>query len=226
MKNGILIIVLLISGLAFSQTPITVKLENQCNCQVLNGTDVTDPGDVNNPADVGDIYINTDSGLLFFWDGDSWELTSGHTVKSMTFAINKDNRTLELIDINSGEILEVSLDDIKDEVNTDNQNLANVLGEGADAGDVEITGLLDPTAAQSAATRNYVDSAIATSAADGSETKLINGTTTTVTGDGKDGSAYKVEVAAESITSTEIKNGTVANEDLADAAVQTENILD
>ena len=42
-------------------------------------------------------------------------------------------------------------------INTDNQDLAGVLANGADAGGVAITNVLDPTNAQDVATKNYVD---------------------------------------------------------------------
>ena len=42
--------------------------------------------------------------------------------------------------------------------NTDNQDLSDVLSNGADAGGVAITNVLDPTNAQDVATKNYVDS--------------------------------------------------------------------
>ncbi|MDH3796552.1 MAG: hypothetical protein OER83_06750, partial [Flavobacteriaceae bacterium] len=75
MKLKILLIFLLISGFAFSQT--TVTLEDQCNCEVLSGTDVSAPGAVTPAgADAGDIYVNTNTGTIYYWDGDSWELTS------------------------------------------------------------------------------------------------------------------------------------------------------
>jgi hypothetical protein len=75
MKNLIVILVFLISGLAMAQT--TVTLEDQCNCEVLSGTLVTAPGMVNpTGADIGDIYVNTNTGTIYFWDGGSWELTS------------------------------------------------------------------------------------------------------------------------------------------------------
>ncbi|MEM6262097.1 MAG: hypothetical protein AAGI38_06280 [Bacteroidota bacterium] len=55
---------------------LTVSLEDQCNCEVLRGTLVSAPG-TTNPigADLGDLNVNTTNGLIFFWDGDSWELT-------------------------------------------------------------------------------------------------------------------------------------------------------
>ena len=65
----------MISGFAFSQT--AVILEDQCNCEVLSGTDVTAAGSINpTGADIGDIYVNTNTGSIYFWDSDSWELTS------------------------------------------------------------------------------------------------------------------------------------------------------
>ncbi|MEA1786787.1 collagen-like protein, partial [Arenibacter sp. GZD96] len=75
MNKRILLVLFLISGMAFAQTTIT--LEDQCNCEVLSGTAVTVPG-VNTPAgaDLGDLYVNTTTGTIFFWDGNSWEFSS------------------------------------------------------------------------------------------------------------------------------------------------------
>ncbi|MFK7951762.1 MAG: hypothetical protein AB8B73_02875 [Ekhidna sp.] len=46
------------------------------------------------------------------------------------------------------------------DTDTDEQNLSNVLGQGADAGGVAISNLADPTNAQDVATKAYVDSEI------------------------------------------------------------------
>ncbi|MBU2973755.1 collagen-like protein, partial [Zobellia sp. B3R18] len=87
MKKISIILVFLISGLAFAQT--TVSLEDQCNCEVLSGTDVTAPG-LTTPAgaDIGDIYVNTDTGTIYFWDGDSWELTSSDDQQLQNFTFD------------------------------------------------------------------------------------------------------------------------------------------
>ena len=65
----------LVGSLSYAQT--TVTLEDQCDCQVLSGTAVSTAGQTT-PAgsDAGDIYVNTTTGVIFYWDGDSWELTS------------------------------------------------------------------------------------------------------------------------------------------------------
>ncbi|WP_373019169.1 hypothetical protein, partial [Muriicola sp.] len=75
MDKKILFLLFLVSGFAFSQT--TVNLQDQCNCEVLSGTAVTSPGTTTpSGADTGDIYVNTNTGVIYFWDGDTWELTS------------------------------------------------------------------------------------------------------------------------------------------------------
>uniref|UniRef100_UPI001AE0A7ED hypothetical protein n=2 Tax=Pseudozobellia sp. WGM2 TaxID=2787625 RepID=UPI001AE0A7ED len=83
----------LYSGVMMAQT--TVTLEDQCNCEVLSGTDVTAPG-MTTPAgaDIGDVYVNTDTGTIYFWDGDSWELTSSDDQQLQGF--NYDNTSGEL----------------------------------------------------------------------------------------------------------------------------------
>lgn len=95
MKNIIVILVFLVSTLAMAQTT-TVVLEEQCNCQVLSGTAVTAAG-MTTPtgADTGDIYVNTNSGTIYFWDGVSWELTATDSQQLQPFTF--DNTTGELI---------------------------------------------------------------------------------------------------------------------------------
>ncbi|SHJ53090.1 hypothetical protein, partial [Pseudozobellia thermophila] len=96
MKKISLILIFLISGLTYAQT--TVNLEDQCNCEVLSGTGVTAPG-VSTPAgaDTGDIYVNTDTGTIYFWDGDSWELTSNDT-NTTNASLSEDGVNLILTD--------------------------------------------------------------------------------------------------------------------------------
>ncbi|WP_276165816.1 hypothetical protein [Zobellia alginiliquefaciens] len=101
MKKISIILVFLISGLAFAQT--TVNLEDQCNCEVLSGTDVTAPG-LSTPAgaDIGDIYVNTDTGTIYFWDGDSWELTSSDDQQLQNFTFDGLSGELTLTLENGG----------------------------------------------------------------------------------------------------------------------------
>ncbi|MCM4164079.1 MULTISPECIES: hypothetical protein, partial [unclassified Arenibacter] len=101
MKKGIVIIMFLISGFALAQT--TVNLEDQCNCEVLSGTVVTTPGTTApTGADAGDIYVNTNSGTIYFWDGDSWELTSTDSQQLQVFSFNPVNNQLTLTLENGG----------------------------------------------------------------------------------------------------------------------------
>ncbi|MUH38315.1 hypothetical protein D9O36_20900, partial [Zobellia amurskyensis] len=101
MKKISIILVFLISGLAFAQT--TVNLADQCNCEVLSGTDVTAPG-LSTPAgaDIGDIYVNTDTGTIYFWDGDSWELTSSDDQQLQNFTFDNLSGELTLALENGG----------------------------------------------------------------------------------------------------------------------------
>ncbi|WP_437400082.1 hypothetical protein, partial [Flagellimonas lutimaris] len=196
MKKSILaLIFLLFSGIAFSQT--TVTLQDQCNCEVLKGTDVSSSGAVTpTGADLGDIYVNTNTGTIYFWDGNSWELTAsdnqqltGFTFNDVTnilslsledggnvnvdlsslsdvfadsnttvtsFGIDGTNTNLVIADSDSNSYA-VALADLAALINTDNQTLNEVLVQGNDAGGSAITNLADPTAAQDAATKAYVD---------------------------------------------------------------------
>ena len=101
-KIGVLIIFFLISGYAFSQTAVT--LEDQCNCEVLSGTDITVAGAISpTGADIGDIYVNTNTGTMYFWDGDSWELTSSN------------NKTISLstpIDMDGDGVTETTVENV------------------------------------------------------------------------------------------------------------------
>ncbi|TAI46696.1 hypothetical protein, partial [Flagellimonas allohymeniacidonis] len=106
-KCIILIVSLLFSGFAFSQT--TVTLQDQCNCEVLKGTAVFAPGSVTPAgADAGDIYVNTSTGTIFFWDGDSWELTSTDDQQLQNFTFNGVTNILSL-EIEDGNIVSVDL---------------------------------------------------------------------------------------------------------------------
>ncbi|WP_206682554.1 hypothetical protein, partial [Croceivirga lutea] len=136
-QNVVLLLFLFFSFLGFSQT--TVTLQDQCNCEVLSGTDVTTPGAISpTGADIGDIYVNTDSGTIFYWDGDSWELISGSDsdtlVQDFTL-IDTDadtiNDTLRLTDTDGGQ-WDVLISDLAGLINTDDQTASEV--SIADAG--------------------------------------------------------------------------------------------
>jgi len=90
MDKRILLIFFLVSGFAFSQT--TVTLEDQCNCEVLSGTLVTTPGATTpTGADTGDLYVNTNTGSIFYWDGDSWEASSTNGIDGVGVQSTVDN---------------------------------------------------------------------------------------------------------------------------------------
>ncbi|MGO4921609.1 hypothetical protein, partial [Maribacter spongiicola] len=98
---------LLISGISMAQT--TVTLEDQCNCEVLQGTDVSAPG-VATPAgaDLGDLYVNTDTGTIYFWDGDSWELTATDDQQLQNFTFDALTNILSL-EIENGNVVTADL---------------------------------------------------------------------------------------------------------------------
>ncbi|WP_421808923.1 beta strand repeat-containing protein [Flagellimonas sp.] len=244
MKKSVLFLFLLLStGIAFSQTTIT--LQDQCNCEVLSGTDVSSPGAlVPSGADTGDIYVNTNTGTIYFWDGNSWELTATDDQQLTGFTFNDATNTLtltledggsvnvdlsslsdSLIDTNTTiasfgidgantnlvitdsdtNTYAVALADIAALIDTDDQTLSEVLSEGNSAG-TSITNVTDPTNAQDAATKNYVDTQITANEADGSETIVNGGTDISVSGSGTTGDPYIVNS-----TFTEV-DGSITNE--------------
>src|SRR6056297_1793892 len=112
MDKRLLWMLFLVSSFTFAQT--TVTLEDQCNCEVLQGTDVSVPG-VSSPvgADLGDLYVNTTTGTIFFWDGDSWEFTSTDNQQLTGFTFNDVNNELTL-DLENGGSITVDLTSLQD----------------------------------------------------------------------------------------------------------------
>ncbi|MBC31650.1 MAG: hypothetical protein CMH48_12510, partial [Muricauda sp.] len=106
-KIVIFILFLFVSGYGLAQT--TVTLQDQCNCEVLSGTDVSAPG-ATTPAgaDTGDIYVNTSTGTIYFWDGDSWELTSTDDQQLQNFSFDSGTNVLSL-QIEDGNTVTVNL---------------------------------------------------------------------------------------------------------------------
>ncbi len=145
MKNIVVILMFLVSGLAMAQT--TVTLEDQCNCEVLSGTAVT-TASMTTPAgaDIGDIYVNTNTGTIYFWDGDSWELTSSDSQQLQNFSFNAGTNLLTLTLENGGSV-SVDLSALNG-IGTDNQALTLDTGNILtleDGGTVNLTPFLDNT---------------------------------------------------------------------------------
>ncbi|MGB5237189.1 MAG: hypothetical protein WBN59_06105, partial [Flavobacteriaceae bacterium] len=116
MGKKLLILLLFISGFAYSQT--TVTLQDQCNCEVLSGTAVNAPGATTpSGADTGDIYVNTNTGVIYYWDGTSWELTSSDDQQLQNFIYNSGTNTLSLT-IEDGNTVNVDLGALNDTVTT------------------------------------------------------------------------------------------------------------
>src|SRR6056297_926201 len=123
MDKRLLWMLFLVSSFTFAQT--TVTLEDQCNCEVLQGTDVSVPG-VSSPvgADLGDLYVNTTTGTIFFWDGDSWEFTSTDNQQLTGFTFNDVNNELTL-DLENGGSITVDLTSLQDTFTDTNTVITN-----------------------------------------------------------------------------------------------------
>ncbi|MCP4975015.1 MAG: hypothetical protein GY931_02525, partial [Maribacter sp.] len=129
-KKILILIFLLFSGFAFAQT--TVNLEDQCNCEVLSGTAVTSPGMITPAgADTGDVYVNTNTGTIYFWDGDSWELTATDDQQLQNFSFDSGTNMLSL-DIEDGNSVTVDL-----------SSLSNTGTDDQDATEVNLNGPID-----------------------------------------------------------------------------------
>ncbi|PRX53156.1 hypothetical protein [Flagellimonas meridianipacifica] len=127
-KYIIFLAFILFSTIAFAQT--TVTLQDQCNCEVLKGTAVNVPGATTpTGADTGDIYVNTTTGTIFFWDGDSWELTSADNQQLQSFTL--DGLTNELtLTLEDGGSIDVDLSSLSDTLTDTN---TTVVSFGIDA---------------------------------------------------------------------------------------------
>ncbi|WP_282117612.1 hypothetical protein, partial [Cellulophaga baltica] len=137
-KNFFLLVFLLMTSVAISQT--TVTLEDQCNCEVLSGTDVTSPG-MTTPtgADIGDVYVNTDTGTIYFWDGDSWELTSSDDQQLQDFSFDELTNQLTL-QLENGGTVSVDVSALQGDGNITSPNGTITISGDANAllGDVEV----------------------------------------------------------------------------------------
>ncbi|KKN28426.1 hypothetical protein LCGC14_0854430, partial [marine sediment metagenome] len=125
----------------------TVTLEDQCNCDVLSGTAVSTAG-MTTPsgAAIGDIYVNTNTGTIYFWDGGSWELTSSDSQQLQSFSFDSSSNQLTLILENGGSI-SVDLSSLNN-LGTDDQALTLAAGNILtleDGGTIDLTPFLDNT---------------------------------------------------------------------------------
>ncbi|MCK0147290.1 hypothetical protein MWU78_16650, partial [Arenibacter sp. F26102] len=235
MKKGILLIIFLISGFAMAQT--TVNLEDQCNCEVLSGTLVTAPGTATpTGADIGDIYVNTNTGTIYFWDGDSWELTSTDSQQLQVFSFNPANNQLTLT-LENGGTFNADLSSLTGDGNIISTTI-NVSGDVnallgdvvLEIGDDAVTNakLADDAVQTENILSGGVDQVLVTDAV-GTVVWVNRSSFTaiadqiTITGVGTVADPFKVEDF--SIVTSKLGDDAVTNAKLADDAVQTENIL-
>ena len=119
-KYTLVLFTLLLSGISMAQT--TVTLEDQCNCEVIQGTDVFAPGAITPVgADLGDLYVNTDTGTIYFWDGDSWEYTATDA-NTTNVSLTEDGVNLILTDTDLNTV-SIPLADIAAIVDTNTTNV-------------------------------------------------------------------------------------------------------
>ncbi|MCX2719341.1 hypothetical protein, partial [Lentiprolixibacter aurantiacus] len=173
MDKRILILLFLISSFAYSQT--TVTLQDQCNCEVLSGTAVTSAGATTpSGADIGDIYVNTNTGTIYFWDGDSWELTSSDDQQLQNFSFDSASNILTL-QIENGNTVTVDLSTLSN-TGTDDQTigLAGNILTLEDGGTVDLTPYLDNTDDQTITTFNLDASNILTLTLENGNTQTVD----------------------------------------------------
>ncbi|MFS4449350.1 hypothetical protein, partial [Maribacter sp. 2307UL18-2] len=247
MRKIIIAVALLVSGLAVGQT--TVTLEDQCNCEVLSGPDVTTPG-MTTPAgaDLGDVYVNTNTGTIYFWDGDSWELTSSDDQQIQQFNFNALTNELTLTLENGGSVT-TSISAISGDGNLNSPDSTIDIGGDINAllGDVSIDvaddAIINSKLADDAVqTENILNGTILTEdiSSGGNNQVLVTDATgtvawvsrdsfesiadqVTITGIGTAADPFKVEDL--SIVTAKLGPDAVTNAKLADDAVRTENIL-
>ncbi|MEH6621101.1 hypothetical protein, partial [Maribacter arcticus] len=153
-KSLMVLFALLLSGISIAQT--TVTLEDQCNCEVLQGTDVSAAGALTPAgADLGDLYVNTNTGIIYYWNGTTWELTStdNQQLQNFTFDINTNILSLEIENGNTVTVDLASLDRTAAEIDYDNTtslltatNVQEAIDEiNAAAGTVALVDNLDGT---------------------------------------------------------------------------------
>ncbi|SIR37247.1 beta strand repeat-containing protein, partial [Maribacter ulvicola] len=119
-KGLMVLLTLLLSGISIAQT--TVTLEDQCNCEVLQGTDISAPGAVlPTGADLGDLYVNTNTGTIYYWNGTTWELTSTDA-NTTNASLTEDGINLILSDSDLNTV-SIPLVDIAAVVDTNTTNV-------------------------------------------------------------------------------------------------------
>ena len=62
---------------------------------------------------MGDIYVNTNTGTIYFWDGNSWELTASDNQQLTGFTFNDVTNILSL-SLEDGGNVNVDLSSLSD----------------------------------------------------------------------------------------------------------------
>ena len=133
-----------------------VNTDNQSLALAGNTLSLTNGGSVDLTP-----FVDTDDQMLGL-AGTTLSLTDGGSVDLTPF-VDTDDQMLGLAG-NTLSLTDGGSVDLTPYVNTDAQTLSNVLSQGNSAGSQRITNLSDPTGAQDAATKSYVDSAVSSGA--------------------------------------------------------------
>ncbi|MEM6644227.1 MAG: hypothetical protein AAF616_14700, partial [Bacteroidota bacterium] len=206
--------------LALTNDPSTIDLStylDNTDTQTLSvaGTDLSITG--GNMVDLSVIQdgfeANTDAQTLSL-TGTDLSIAGGNTLDVSSLA-GTDDQQIDNLSL-TGSILNISLQDdaVPDEtvdlssINTDSQDLANVLGNGNDAGGFTITNAGAPVAGTDVATKDYVDTA-----PDNDNQDLAN-----VLGNGNDAGGFTITNAGAPVAGTD-----VATKDYVDTAPDNDN---
>jgi trimeric autotransporter adhesin len=145
------------------------------------------------------------------------------TVGAITTA-NITDGTITDADINTISVAKIT-GLVDNDATNEIQNLSQVLTTGNDAGGAAIVSLADPTNAQDAATKNYVDTQVGAIVSTDAQDLTLTGTTLSLTNDPTPVTLGDLAIL-NTVTSAEITDGTVSGTDIAASTITDTNIAD